>query len=306
MSESRTTFRPDPIWLIDALADDLKQISRLDDAPEEWTLLYERGLTLIGRAFPAAARHALEAFQDVLAERAADPTPADLHCRADSTTADMLMNLMMVLLQLQSEDNQRQITELMESVGKWPEPYLNRRFGETVETPTEPQQKEEKQPEVEIQIDMERCVSETYSQMKARQQKEVNDFPMAFAFCSGQFAEGMRRLGLDPSDKEQIVSIGGGGFIRKTDEEAYKAMFRRHRLEHEAAMDADKTGDGYLLEMFRHELSNHEYGYTRDPEPALLALGIYQEDIVSDERLLHAFTAACQQETDWYDKHCGV
>ena len=39
MSESRTTFQPDPIWLIDALADDLKQISRLDDAPEEWTLL---------------------------------------------------------------------------------------------------------------------------------------------------------------------------------------------------------------------------------------------------------------------------
>ena len=306
MSESRTTFRPDPIWLIDALADDLKQISRLDDAPEEWTLLYERGLTLIGRAFPAAAQHALKAFQDVLAERAADQTPADLRSRADSTTADMLMNLMMVLLQLQSEDNQRQITELMESVGKWPEPYLNRRFGETVETPTEPQQKEEKQPEVEIQIDMERCVSETYSQMKARQQKEVNDFPMAFAFCGGQFAEGMRRLGLDPSDKEQIVSIGGGGFIRKTDEEAYKAMFRRHRLEHEAAMDADKTGDGYLLEMFRHELSNHEYGYTRDPEPALLALGIYWEDIGGDERLLHAFETACQQEADWYDKHCEV
>lgn len=61
MSESRTTFRPDPLWLIDALADDLKQISRLDDAPEE-EMLYERGLTLIGRAFPAAARYALEAF----------------------------------------------------------------------------------------------------------------------------------------------------------------------------------------------------------------------------------------------------
>lgn len=71
-------------------------------------------------------------------------------------------------------------------------------------------------------------------------------------------------------------------------------------------MDADKTGDGYLLEMFRHELSNHEYGYTRDPEPALLALGIYWEDIGGDERLLHAFETACQQEADWYDKHCEV
>lgn len=305
MSESRTTFRPDPLWLIDALADDLKQISRLDDAPEE-EMLYERGLTLIGRAFPAAARYALEAFQDVLAERETDQTPIDLRRRADSVTAEMLMNLMIVLLHLQSEEDRHQITELMESVGKWPEPFLNRRSGEAAETPTEPQHNAEKQPEEEKQIDIERCESETYSQMKARQQEEVNDFPMAFAFCGRQFAEGMRNLGLDPSDKEQIVSIGGGGFIRKTDEEAYKAMFRRHRLEHETAMDADKTGDGYLLEMFRHELSNHEYGYTRDPEPALLALGIYWEDIGGDERLLHAFETACQQEADWYDKHCEV
>lgn len=95
----------------------------------------------------------------------------------------------------------------------------------------------------------------------------------------------MRALGLDPSDTGQILSIGGGGFIRKTDAEAFRAMFRRHRLERKAAMDADRTGDGYLLEMFRCELSDHEYGYTRDAEPALMALGVSWEDIGSDERL---------------------
>ena len=115
--------------------------------------------------------------------------------------------------------------------------------------------------EQQVQTDVKRCALESYAQMKERQQREVNDFPMVFAFSDRQFAEGMRALGLDPSDRGQIVPIGGGGFIRKTDEEAYKAMFRRHRLEHEAAMDADKTGDGYLLEMFRCELADHEYGY---------------------------------------------
>ena len=116
----------------------------------------------------------------------------------------------------------------------------------------------------------------------------------------------MRALDLDPTDKDKIVSIGGGGFIRKADEDAFKAMFQRHRLEREAAMDADRTGDGYLLEMFRCELANHEYGYTRDAEPALMALGVAWEDIGGDERLMHAFETACRQEAEWHDKHCGV
>lgn len=146
--------------------------------------------------------------------------------------------------------------------------------------------------------------SESYIELKKRQQKEVNAFPMMFAFSSGQFDEGMCKLGLDPSETGRIVSVGAGGFIRKEDMAAYHALFRRHRLEREAAMDADRTGNGYLLQMFRYELSNHEYGYTRDAEPALLALGLSWEDVGDDERLLHAFQKACKQEAAWYDKHC--
>ena len=304
MSDTNVTFRPDPLWLIDALADDLKQIGRLDDAPEEDALLYERGLTLIGRAIPAAARYALEAFQEVLAERAMDQKPPDLRRRADSMTRDMLMNLMVVLQLLQSEDDRRQITELMEFVGKWPEQYLCREPEKNSEALPEPQEKAEKQRDAEIQIDAERCASESYIELKKRQQKELHDFPKAFAFNSEQLAEGMRKLGLDPSETDKVVSIGAGGFIRKTDEAAYHALFHRHHLEHEAAMAADKTGNGYLLQMFRCELSNHEYGYTRDADPALMARGIYWEDIGNDERLMHAFEKACKQEADWYDTHC--
>lgn len=61
----------------------------------------------------------------------------------------------------------------------------------------------------------------SYDQLRARQQKEVDDFPMAFAFNDKQFAEGMRKLGLDPSETCQVLSIGAGGFIRKTDEDAF-------------------------------------------------------------------------------------
>lgn len=154
-----------------------------------------------------------------------------------------------------------------------------------------------------IQIDTERCRLESYAEMKARQQTEWNDFPMAFALNDNQFTEGMRRLGLAPSEADQIVSIGAGGFIRKADEGSYRDMLQRHRMEREAAMAADKTGNGYLLEMFFCELSNHEYGYTRDIEPALMALGLSWDDICGDEKLWYAFEKACRMATAWYDKH---
>ena len=43
-----------------------------------------------------------------------------------------------------------------------------------------------------------------YQEMRNRQQAEVNAFPMFFAFNKQQFAEGMRKLGLSPSDTRQV------------------------------------------------------------------------------------------------------
>ena len=160
--------------------------------------------------------------------------------------------------------------------------------------------------ESQILIDVERCLSESYSEMVARHEDEFKFFPVMCAVSKSQFDTGMRNLGLKPTDTDKILCVCRNCFIRKADEDDFQAMCQRHRLELEAAMDADRTGDGYLLEMFRCELANHEYGYTRDAEPALMALGVAWEDIGGDERLMHAFETACRQEAEWHDKHCGV
>lgn len=60
-------------------------------------------------------------------------------------------------------------------------------------------------------------VAETYVQMKERHQKEVNEFPMMWAFNNDQFAQGMKKLGLQETDTDKIYRIAPGGFIRKTD-----------------------------------------------------------------------------------------
>lgn len=136
---------------------------------------------------------------------------------------------------------------------------------------------------------------ETYAELRKRQQEESNVFPYGYAFSNSQFKEMMEKWGLKETDTDKILSIGSGGFIRKTDFEAMKEMRLRHRKERRDAMDADATGKGFIYEMFLYELQNHEYCVTLDATDSLEALGITLEEINADKRLLSAFNRACKK-----------
>lgn len=297
-------FIPDPIWLIDMLRNDLKQLDQMDRAPEEDVQLYEWTMALIGRKFPDAAWYALEAFQNVFLARMKEEKTSGPRRRPEELTQGMVSTLAAVSQRLQNKEERQQIARLTELVRKWPEQYASKAVAPPPASKQTATERTEEADEPEIQRRLQKAASETYREMKCRQQEEINAFPMAFAFSKTQLAKGMWKLGLQPDDTDQVVSIGGSGFVRKTDVEAFRQMFRLHRLERKSAMDADRTGDGFLLEMFRYELANHEYGYTRDAEPALDALGIALEDLAGDERLMRAFQKACREEADWYEQHC--
>ena len=64
-----------------------------------------------------------------------------------------------------------------------------------------------------------------YDEVKNRHQKRVNDFPLGFAFSNEQFKNMMEKWGLTENDTDKIVSIDGGGFLRKTDIEEYNIMW---------------------------------------------------------------------------------
>ena len=55
----------------------------------------------------------------------------------------------------------------------------------------------------------------SYVEMKERHQKEVNEFPMKFAFSDEQFKKAMEELGLTEKDVDKVIGIGAGGFIKK-------------------------------------------------------------------------------------------
>lgn len=143
-----------------------------------------------------------------------------------------------------------------------------------------------------------------YRELKDKQQKEINDFPMFFAFSKEQFEEGMKKLGLEPNETDKLYKLGGtGGFYRKSDSKALHDMFDRHEKEMAEAIAADETGEGFIYDMFDYELANHEYGYTRDVEPALMALGLTLDEINADQRLVRGLHKAHKDQIDWYNKH---
>ena len=143
-----------------------------------------------------------------------------------------------------------------------------------------------------------------YNEMKARHQEEVNSFPMKFAFGQEQLAAALAEWGLTANDMDKVTSIYGcGDILLKKDVAAWEAMCKRHKQEMDDTIAADKTGDGFIFDMFDAELSNHEYGYTRDPYDALAALGLSYIDVYKDARLIHGFEKACKNQAEWYDKN---
>ena len=154
-----------------------------------------------------------------------------------------------------------------------------------------------------------------YRELKNRQQKEMNAFPLGACFSKEQFADMMQKwgltekdtdkiysigFGLTEKDTDKIYSIGFGCYIRKSDHAAFHEMLDRHERERKEAIAADKTGEGYICQMFLAELADHEYCITYDYEDTFNALGLTVEEINADKRLLHGLRKATKE----YLKHC--
>jgi len=117
-----------------------------------------------------------------------------------------------------------------------------------------------------------KMVKNKYIQLKDKIQKEINKFPCFFAFSEEQFKEGLKKL---KTTKENIISVGYGGFIKKEDKKNYLDMFKNHNKEMEQA----RKDNLFLYEMFYYELANHEFIITYDYTDTLNSLGLEYEDL---------------------------
>lgn len=131
-----------------------------------------------------------------------------------------------------------------------------------------------------------------YADLKQRQQEEFDAFPMQYAFSDQQFAEAMAALGLTPADTDKVYKAPGGGIYRREDGPRLAEMMDHFDRELQEAVASDKTGDGFIYEMFLYELGNHEYGYTCDLSETLDALDYTPDGIQADPRLSHGLEKA--------------
>lgn len=122
-----------------------------------------------------------------------------------------------------------------------------------------------------------------YAELKNKLQKEFDEFPFGFAFSNEQFEKMKEELGV--KDNSELISIGAGGFIRKTDEKALDELINGKEKRMKEAIASDPTGEGFIKDMFLYELANHEYCITYELDDTLYALDLTLEEIEKDPRL---------------------
>ncbi len=135
--------------------------------------------------------------------------------------------------------------------------------------------------------------------MKWRHIQELHDFSkknIVYAFNDDALRQGaIEKFGLDidrGSNRSRIASIGAGGHMLKSMVPAYREILDRQMAElHDVIMN-DPTGEGFASDAMYHELLDHEYGYTRDPTPALMELGLTLDQVMSNPRLKKALKLA--------------
>lgn len=93
-----------------------------------------------------------------------------------------------------------------------------------------------------------------YLDLQKKQQKEFEEFPIAYAFNEKQLEEALEKLGAEKS--ECVTVFGHGDIVKRTDAKALIAMLERHTEEMHQKLVEDKE---FAEAAFLYEMDNHEY-----------------------------------------------
>lgn len=140
----------------------------------------------------------------------------------------------------------------------------------------------------------------SYKELIDKQMAETNSFPVKAANNNEQFEKIVNEWNLsfdENSDNyygKQLIPLGLGMFIHKKDAKGFNDMLNRHLKEHLKAINEDKTGDGYIYDMFIYELQKHKYKYTGRVDDTLDALDISRETLQQNAAMSRSLAKACK------------
>lgn len=125
-----------------------------------------------------------------------------------------------------------------------------------------------------------------YLDLRKRQQKELTEFPIAYAFNDKQLQEALEKLG---AKKEECVAVMEHGDIMKRENvPAFFKMMERHNNELQEALKDDDFAEGAFL----YEMDNHEYAINWTGDEDVLACFNLTEETLEEKRLVGAYLRA--------------
>ena len=125
-----------------------------------------------------------------------------------------------------------------------------------------------------------------YLTLKKKHEKEINKFPLMFAFDEEQLNDGLKKLN---TTRENLRSIGAGRCLKSEDVKNWQNLLLKQSKEHKDAYTKNKV---YAYEMFKYELGNHEFIITYDETDTLNSLNLTSEDLNKNKELLKQFEKA--------------
>lgn len=135
---------------------------------------------------------------------------------------------------------------------------------------------------------------QAYLDLIEKQQKELEEFPIAYAFNQEQLEEALVKLGAN--DISECVTIAGhGDIIKKTDVKAFNTMLKRHKEEIYEALKNEEFAEAAFL----YEMNNHEYAINWDGDADVLSCFCLNEKMLVDMGLERAYLRARKRHMEY-------
>ena len=130
-----------------------------------------------------------------------------------------------------------------------------------------------------------------YLDLKKQHEKEVADFPIAYAFNDEQLIEALEKLGAK-SVSECVTVLGHGDIVKKTDAKRFVDMLKKQVIDLKFKMIQDNE---FAEAAFLYEMDNHEYAINWSGDEDVLRCFAMKEEELDDLDLTDAYLRARKQ-----------
>ena len=130
-----------------------------------------------------------------------------------------------------------------------------------------------------------------YLDLNKQHEKEVADFPIAYAFNDEQLIEALEKLGAK-SVSECVTVLGHGDIVKKTDAKRFVDMLKQQVIDLKTRMIDDAE---FAEAAFLYEMDNHEYAINWSGDEDVLRCFAMKEEELEQLDLVDAYLKARKQ-----------